>query len=289
MVKILLYSSQLAAFIGRNPHTSPSRIFNKLFEKYYEKELLGIKSMKRMRDINVGDGGVIENYSNKMVHNKDFRFKLDTLCKNNLSSIDLKKEAESLVSKVLEVEKLSKEDSEMLKKAVEGYTNKTFGTIREVNVVDVYRERMGVDVVTKLQSRVKTVYEYEGNELMLISKIDAMKMDGTVLEIKNRMYKIFEEVREYEWLQVQAYLEVYNLDRAELVEFLKVGDGEMKVNEIGRDRRYWGEIVMKDLGNYFRVMIRLVGDVKKLKKYVGMTETEQNEMIKKMVRREAKG
>ena len=288
MVKIFLYSSQLASFIGRNSHTNTNRIFNKLYEKFYEEHLTKLKSLEKIKDKNIGDGSAIDNISNKLVNNKDLRVKLDNLCKNNFSSFTMKKEAENLVNKVLETEKLSVEEQNILKKAAEGYTNKTFGTIREDNVVDLYRKRMGVEVVTKLQSRYKKVYEFEGNELWLISKIDAMKMDGTVLEIKNRMYKLFEEVREYEWLQVQTYLEVYNLESAELVEFLNIGDGEMKINKIERDRKYWEEIVLSDLGNYFRTFVKIINDRKKMKKYLELSDTEQNEMIKKIVRKEAK-
>jgi hypothetical protein len=255
-----------------------------LYEKYYEEQLIKMKRMDDLKSKNIGDSSLIDIIGNKLENNKDLKIKLDNLCSKNVSSFVMKKETDDLVKKVLGTEKLSDNDKNLLLKAAEGYTNKTFGTIRETNVVDVYRNKMGVDVVTKLQARYKKVLEYEGNELWLISKIDAMKMDGTVLEIKNRMYKLFEEVREYEWLQVQAYLEVYNLEQAELVEFLKIGEGEMKINKIDRDRKYWEEIVINDLNKYFKAFIKIIGDSKKIKKYLDLSETEQNEMIKKIVR-----
>ena len=72
------------------------------------------------------------------------------------------------------------------------------------------------------------------------------------------MYKLFDEVREYEWLQVQTYLEVYNLENAELVEFLNTGEGEMRVNEIKRDKKYWEEIVVNYLNIYFKAFIKII-------------------------------
>jgi len=288
MVRIFLYSSQLASFIGRNEHTNSCRIFNKLFEKYYQDKLSTINLMDKVKKNNVGDSGNIDLISSKLENNKDLREKLDNLCKTSNSSFAMKKTADEMVKKILETEKLSKDDETILKKAADGYTNKKFGTIKEENVVDVYKKRMKIDLVTGIQSRTKKLLDYEGNELWLISKIDAMKYDGTVVEIKNRMYKLFDEVREYEWLQVQTYLEVYNLENAELVEYLKIGDGEMRINEIRRDRKYWEEIVLKELGFYFRVLINLINDTKKIKKYMDVSEKEQNELIKKMVRKEAK-
>lgn len=288
MTKILLYSSQLAAFIGKNAHTNTSRIFNKLYERYFEDVLTKIKMVDQLREANIGDSGSIDKLSQKMENNKDLRVKLDNLCKANLSSSVMKKETENLVKKVLETEKLTEDEQNILKKVADGYTNKKFGTIREVNALDIYKKNMKIDIVTGIQSRTKKILEYEGYELLLISKIDAMKYDGTVLEVKNRMYRIFEEVREYEWLQVQAYLEVYNLENAELVEYLRTGEGEMRVSQIGRDRKFWEEIVKRELMNYFKTFIKLVVDPLKLKKYLKMTENEQNELIKKMVRKEAK-
>jgi len=288
MVRIFLYSSQLAAFIGKNIHTNPSRIFNKLYEKYYSDKLSTINLIDKVKKSNIGDGGNIDLICNKLDNNKDLRIKLENICKINTSSLTMKKNADELVKNVLDNEKLTLDEKNILKKATEGYTNKVFGTIKEENVVDVYKNRMKIDLVTGIQSRNKKILDYEGNELWIISKIDAMKYDGTVLEIKNRMYKLFEEVREYEWLQVQTYLEVYNLENAELVEFLKIGDGEMRINQIKRDRKYWEEIVVRELGLYFRTMIKLINDNKALKKYWDMSEKEQSEMIKKMVRKESK-
>lgn len=284
MPKILLYSSQLAAFIGKNAHTCTSRIFNKLYEKYFVDALTKIKMVDHVKESNIGDSGSIDKLSQKLENNKDLRIKLDNLCKANLSSFVMKKETENLVKQVLDTEKLSEEEQNILKKAADGYTNKKFGTIREVNALDIYKEKMNVDIVTGIQSRTKKIVDYDGYELILISKIDAMKYDGTVLEVKNRMYRIFEEVREYEWLQVQTYLEVYNLENAELIEYLKTGEGEMKINLITRDRRYWEEIVKRDISIYFKIFIKLVQEPSKLKKYLKMSENEQNELIKKMVR-----
>jgi len=287
-MKIVLYSSQLASFIGRNPHTIASKIFNKLYENNFSNELQKLKVYDQLKKNNVGDGKLIDEIANKMENNQNLRINLDKICNNNISTIIIKKEQEELVKKVMSDKNLNENDKEILKKAIDGYTNKKFGTVKEKNAIDVYRIRTGEEVVTKIDSRCKKIAEYDGIELLLISKIDAIKTDGTILEIKNRMYKLFEEVREYEWLQVQAYLEVYNLEKGELVEYLKDNNGEMRIKPIDRDRTFWNEIVLKEVGFFFRTMINLVHNDKKITKYMKLSDTEQNEFIKKMVRKEAK-
>jgi len=277
--RIILYSSELAAFIGKNPHMYSSKIFNRLFQKYFPtKDVLAVPFQT--------DSQTIDLISEK-TSNKNFRFQLDEIIKNNNSSFLVKSQKDSLVNQIIQSNNLSQEDQQLLVKIADSYTNKKFGEISEKTAIEVYEDRTGEEVVKKIDSRVKKILEYNGIELVVKSKIDAMKYDGTIVEVKNRIYKLFEEVREYEWLQVQVYMEVYNLERGQLVEYLR-GTGEMRVTELQRDRKYWEEIVVKQLGNYFRTMINLVGDSVKRKKYLSLTETEQNEMIKKMIRKEEK-
>lgn len=284
-MKYFLYSSQLAAFIGKNPHTNACRVFNKLYEKYFEDIIKSYKLENQVKEHNVGDTAKLEKISEK-VGDKKLLIKVDDLCKRNLSTKLMQKERAALIKKL--EPSLNEEEKKEVKKALEGYTNKKFGTIREINALDIYKQKFNCDVITKIQQRSKKILEIDGHELWLISRLDGMKMDGTVVEIKNRIYKLFEEVREYEWVQVQAYLQVYGLPKAELVEYLKVGEGEMKVNMIDKDDKYWEDIMKMEMGYYFRVFLAIVGVEKKMKKYMSLGETEQNEYIKKMVRKEKK-
>ena len=284
-MRVYLYSSQLAAFVGRNPHMGASRIFNKLLEKYYEKQLKKWELTKEVDERNVSDSGKIEKISKK-IGDPTLLKKMEDMCKRNFSTATLQKERTELFKSV--ETGLEDDDKKELKKAMEGFTNKTFGTIREVNALDVYRSRYSVDVITKIEQRSKKILEVDGDELWLISKLDGMKMDGTVVEIKNRIYKLFDEVREYEWLQVQAYLHVYGLENAELVEYLKQGQGTMKVNQIQRDDKYWLDVLVPEMGSYFTSFLKLGKSKSKMEKYFVLSENEQNEFIKKMVRKEKK-
>jgi hypothetical protein len=271
--KIFLYSSNLAAFIGKNPHIPASRIFNSLYEKYYK---IGKT---------IGDSEKIQKIGEK-IENKKLLSDIDTICNNNKSPEMMQKDREVLIKTLENAKDLGEEDKKEVRKIVEGYTNKRFGTIREINALDFYKEKYNVEVITKIDQRSKKILQIDDTELWIISRLDGMKMDGTVIEIKNRIYKLFDEVREYEWLQVQAYLNVYGLPKAELVEFLQNSGGKMKINEVERDDTYWGEVLLKILGDYFRVFLNIIKNESKIKKYMSFGETEQNEYIKKLIRKE---
>jgi len=199
----------------------------------------------------------------------------------------MKTDKDGLVGVIMEDKTLTKDEKETLKTAMDGYTSKKFGTIREGNALDTYKKaHAGEKVITGLDSKSKRLFDEGGVEMWVISKVDAMNDDGVVIEIKNRMYKLFNEVREYEWLQVQTYLDVYDLERAVLVEYLNDGGGDedMKVNKIERDRKFWNEVVLVELRKYFGVLLKIIMNVDLMKEYMSLSENEQNEFIKKLIR-----
>ena len=202
----------------------------------------------------------------------------------------MKTDKDGLVSVIMDNKTLTKDEKETLKTAMDGYTSKKFGTIREVNALDIYRKiYKNEKIITGIDSKSKKVFRDGDIELWLISKVDAMNDERVVIEIKNRMYKLFNEVREYEWLQVQTYLDVYDLDRALLVEYLNDGGAtdeadNMKVNKIERDRKFWDEVVLAELWQYFSVLLKIIMNVGLMTEYMSLSENEQNEFIKKMIR-----
>lgn len=289
-MKIFLYSSNLAAFIGRNHYTPASRIFNQLYEKYFPEQLKKMGLIDKVVSANIGDKGIIMDISKKLEGNTDLKEKLDKICQGNLSSKKMKTDKDGLVSVIMDNKTLTKDEKETLKTAMDGYTSKKFGTIREVNALDIYRKiYKNEKIITGIDSKSKKVFRDGDIELWLISKVDAMNDERVVIEIKNRMYKLFNEVREYEWLQVQTYLDVYDLDRALLVEYLNDSGAadeadNMKVNKIERDRKFWDEVVLAELWQYFSVLLKIIMNVDLMTEYMSLSENEQNEFIKKMIR-----
>ena len=287
-MKILLYSSNLAAFIGRNHYLPASRIFNQLYERYFPDQLKKMGLIEKVVSANVRDKQVIIEISKKLDGNTDLKEKLDKICRANLSSKKMKTDKDGLVGVIMEDKTLTKDEKETLKTAMDGYTSKKFGTIREGNALDIYKKaHKGEKVITGLDSKSKRLFDEGGVEMWVISKVDAMNDDGVIIEIKNRMYKLFNEIREYEWLQVQTYLDVYDLERAVLVEYLNDGGGDednMKVNKIERDRKFWNDVVLVELRKYFGVLLKIIMNVDLMTEYMSLSENEQNEFIKKLIR-----
>ena len=105
--KIFLYSSNLAAFIGKNPHIPASRIFNSLYEKYY-------KVGKT-----VGDSEKIQKIGEK-IENKKLLVEIDTICNNNKSPELMQKDREVLIKSLENSTVLAEEDKKEVRKNSRG-------------------------------------------------------------------------------------------------------------------------------------------------------------------------
>lgn len=279
MKNIILYSSQLASFIGKNPHLSVAKTFNKLFDTYfkeYQKEIV----RKGVQRVIKPDKFILDGFCKK--HHINLRKDLDKIVRSNISTKELNLEKKRIIEDLKNNEEIKKDEREEIVKVIEGYMNKGFGSRREGNAIDYYERKIEEDLLRKIEPKRKKVLEREGFSLTIISRLDAMTLSGEVLEFKNRIYKFFEEIREYEWIQVQTYLEVYNFEEAKLIEFLNKDEPEIKVNEISRDKEYWKKILI-ELNLYFRTLIKM--GTSDLSKYLLLSEKNQDEYIKNQVRK----
>jgi hypothetical protein len=59
----------------------------------------------------------------------------------------------------------------------------------------------------------------------------------------------------------------------------------MKVNKIERDRKFWNEVVVVELRKYFGVLLKIIMNVDLMTEYMSLSENEQNEFIKKIIRK----
>ncbi len=95
-----------------------------------------------------------------------------------------------------------------------------------------------------------TLMECDGYTFQLVGKIDRLNVeeDGskTLIEIKNRVNRLFYKVKDYENIQVQCYLQLLDLERAKLIEHYKKED-KLHTMVIDRDRDMWASVIRPKL------------------------------------------
>lgn len=99
-------------------------------------------------------------------------------------------------------------------KAATTKMNTNFGTRKEDTVAEMYEAQTG-DKVYKPNKR----YDWEiVPGFKVVGKFDGFTDSGKLVEIKNRVRRLFGEVKEYESVQVHVYMKMANVDTAHLVE-----------------------------------------------------------------------
>jgi hypothetical protein len=241
---------------------------------------------KKVKSLDKSDKDHIKKYEKKL--DADLIKNIESICKKTNKNIELKKEQKKLMENIKGLDKLSDFEKKELNKSVEGMFNKSFGTRKEVNAFEYYKDNISNEIIKNIQQKNVEVFTYKGYQLNIIGKLDAMKLDGTIIEIKNRMYKLFDEIREYEWIQIQTYLFLYKLSNGEIVEFMNQGRPVLKVHPVKRDVDYWEIELLPNIIAYFKTLVDLMIYKEYREKVLKLSEQEQVELIKKLVREKEK-
>ena len=130
-------------------------------------------------------------------------------------------------------------------KSVESKMNKGFGTNQEAVAIKRYEEKHKSSIKQRNEKfHKRVVANIDGCLVVVGGKVDGVKEDGTIVEVKNRMRRFFDPLPEYDIAQLQTYMFILNASKGELVEQLKGSSSDIKNTIIDRDDQMW-ENVMK--------------------------------------------
>lgn len=172
----------------------------------------------------------------------------------------------------------------------------SYGNITESEVFKYIRDVLKVDIVednTFYKSKVGTVETSYGTfEYFIGGKIDGITKDReTVIEIKNRVNRLFGKPPVYENIQVQTYLHLLDVNKAFLVECLKSKE-KNKISEnvncitINRDRVFFEKEVLVKIEGFVHLIINLIHDESLQDKFV--TSKRRNHMASSWINKYVK-
>jgi DNA polymerase III epsilon subunit-like protein len=123
-----------------------------------------------------------------------------------------------------------------------------FGTRSEDTTSDKVESEDGVRLVRDDKFYTLDVTTIHGTVYSIVGRVDRIeeRPDGSrvLVEIKNRTRCLFNEVRGYEMIQVQTYLQLLGLKTARLVEQY---NNQMNSNTIERDDTTWNSMILPKL------------------------------------------
>lgn len=139
------------------------------------------------------------------------------------------------------------------------YTN--YGIARELETLETVRRITKLDLVDGNTSYYKArIGSLKTLDIFVGGKIDAISKDGTVvIEIKNRIKKLFMKVPEYENIQVQAYLALFpKATHALLVESLN-SVPSINIMHVERDTSFW-TLLCRETCSTLSLLLQMVED-----------------------------
>jgi len=220
---------------------------------------------------------------------------------NNIESLDVKstKKAE-LVEKAIEksnldtekikptakiteikaqIAKATLQNKEVINRHYEGSAKQTLGIQNESNALELYTKKTGRKVIENNEQIFEKKYKTaRGRVFKITGKVDGFaKVDGKkqLVEVKNRVNKLFKLIPEYEKLQMNYYFALTNTISGELVE---------KYNtEISIHKYEFNESIYRDslrlLSRQVDFLFDFVGDTEMLALYKTLSYDERKKYL----------
>lgn len=138
-----------------------------------------------------------------------------------------------------------------------------YGTRAETEMLQYIRDVMRIPCHADPTFYKSCMGEVDGVPWYVGGKIDALSDDGElVIEIKNRVNRLFYRAPAWEALQVQTYLELLDVGQGALVECFKSDSGSVQTNvvPIARDRGLWKDDVVPKLRKFVAFLLKLLRD-----------------------------
>jgi hypothetical protein len=238
--RVVLKASEVAAILGKNQYKPRQEVLDELWKKYSPETFLG-KTKRDKAEEALAASDAARNVLKSALSVKA----VDSAHVQTVFS-----EAKAAInsdSKLSETQKA--EVIEHLRSKV--YT--THGTRSEDKTSDKVATEQNVRLVKD-----NSFYNYEvctlGDTTFVVTgKIDRIeeREDGSriLVEIKNRTNRLFRRVVEYEFIQVQVYLQMLGLVHARLVEQY---NNQVLSHDISRDEELWVNVIVPGLEAFCR-------------------------------------
>jgi hypothetical protein len=139
------------------------------------------------------------------------------------------------ISKPNFIENFKSQLRNVCQKSIDSHVNKTHGIINETKVVKEHESSVDKVMDTSQQLYKRLFVSTDKYDWYICGRIDGIYDSGNpdtsyILEIKNRIHKLFNEIKSYEHVQIQVYMWLTGYTRAKLIEKYKSESSTIEVN-----------------------------------------------------------
>jgi len=251
-MNILLNISEIAIITGDNTYKKKR---DYLIDFWKKNNGADFEKYKKITEFSKDtDEEIIQKISAK--NNIDIKSDLKNCAKSKDTN-----ELNSLKRKMIDqMDNLSEKDKEELTKSVMNVTNTKFGIKNENDVTKLYETMTGNSIIKDNKYHKTKIYSVDDVTIYIGGKIDGINSDtGTIIEVKNRVNKLFYSLRNYEKVQITCYMFLFGSSKGQLVEAYRKKDGtDINIIEVNFDEDYMSYIFNKIIlfGKYYSKFIK---------------------------------
>jgi len=254
---VCVYASNVAACIGLNQYKMPHEAFEDMWRKLdsasYEAALQRNNALSKDQEIQQ----VLKENEELAKTVRRATEKRHDHSSQTTSTVDD-------VSSAIRALNLAPEKEKIVQQHAQSAVFTKYGIGREEAVYQRLAE-MGLDLEKYAFFKKKRIGEVGGVPWYIGGKIDAITTDKKcIVEIKNRVRKLFGKVVEYENIQIQTYMHAFDVDHARLAECFTDRDRGMsiQVHAVERDPELWEKTIMPRLTEFVTRLLGLLDDAK---------------------------
>ena len=266
---IFICASDLAVITGDNPYKDISEIILKYWKKHYKDSYLNCVANLTKSNKPIKKEETHFETINRISKENNLNIQGDlTKCLKTSTINDLNTNKNTIFEKTLS--KLNDKQKKEFTDSINRATNTNFGIKYENKGVELYKEITNSNVNFDRKYHKKELFEIEYDDIIdvwcLGGKIDGIAIkndDRKILEIKNRVNRLFNCVRDYEKVQCYAYMYLLDIPATDLAETLKADQSTMNINTINFEEDYWNnhieikiEVFVDDFYNFLEDPLR---------------------------------
>jgi hypothetical protein len=214
-VPICIHASAFAAFLGKHPYTKHHEAFEKVWHR--ASPLTFAAALARH-----GKCTAQQELERLKTTRPEISRSLETAARVGTLATETTAVTDATTMLAADVDSLglSTHEAALVKDEIRKELFTHYGTTKEESVIEIVRREMDMDVREDTALHAATFTTPGGTTWKLVGRIDGITVDGsTIIEVKNRMRRLFMTLPEYERIQVESYLRLIgSADRALVIE-----------------------------------------------------------------------
>jgi hypothetical protein len=264
----MLHASQVASCIGANRYAKPAEAFEKVWQRVSPHTF---QSALRRHALKTDEQRLDEIMARHETVAHAFAGAKAAAASAHVSAAASNAHTSGL--QVIEATPLDAADKKIVEAALRKTAYTTFGTERETDIFEAVRAKLPFDIVRDDAFRHVKMGEAHGVPWSIGGRIDGISADGsTILEIKQRVNRLFLTPPAYEAVQIQCYIQMVPAAlRAMLVESFCPPDGSRLINvmPLERDDEAWERDIVPKAQAFVEYLIRLIDNEALQDEYLG--------------------